>query len=51
MKQYTVYYIIKANRREWLHKMEVEAANSREAKWIFTQAGILEKSRKSSLRR
>lgn len=31
MKQYTVYYIIKANRREWLHKMEVEAANSREA--------------------
>lgn len=24
MKQYTVYYIIKANRREWLHKMEVE---------------------------
>lgn len=33
MKQYTVYYIIKANRREWLHKMEVEEAqNARELK-------------------
>lgn len=49
MKQYTVYYIIKANRREWLHKMEVEAANSREATKVCKER-VYAKTEKNAFR-
>ena len=49
MKQYTVYYIIKANRREWLHKMEVEAANSREATKVCKER-VYAKTKKNAFR-
>lgn len=49
MKQYTVYYVIKTNRREWLHKMEVEAANSREAAKICKKR-VYEKTKKNAFR-
>lgn len=32
MKTYTVYYIVKANRNEYLFSMDVQAANAKEAK-------------------
>lgn len=49
MKQYTVYYIIKANSREWLHKMEVKAANSREATKVCKER-VYEKTKKNAFR-
>lgn len=49
MKKYVVYYIIKANRREWLHKMEVEAANSREATKVCKER-VYERSKKNAFR-
>lgn len=49
MKNYTVYYVIKANRAEWLHKMDVEAVNAKEAIRLCKMA-VYEKSGKNAFR-
>lgn len=49
MKNYTVYYIIKANHQEWLHKMTVEAENSREATKVCKKE-VFEKTKKNAFR-
>lgn len=49
MKNYTVYYVIKVNRAEWLHKMVVESVNAREAVRLCKTA-VFEKSGKNAFR-
>jgi hypothetical protein len=49
MKKYSVWYVIKANRAEWLHKIEVEAASAREAIKVC-KAQVLLKTGKNAFR-